>query len=138
IHGLHCSGVYPQARSIPVTGAGLPHLRCLKEKRNTKAQNKKARNKRISFGFSWFRDFVFFLFFLCVYFGKLARFSNKCAREAMSLRKSPSCRLSLGAWALLSGSSMPKRRAGAPPKSSARGPTKPMLPPQPMGTGSRL
>ena len=50
--------------------------------------------------------------------------------------KSPSCRLSFGAWALLVGSSMPRSRAGAPPNRSASGPTNPMLPPEPIATGS--
>ena len=41
----------------------------------------------------------------------------------------------MGAWALLSVSSMPSSRAGAPPNSSASGPTKPIEPPQPIAAG---
>ena len=53
----------------------------------------------------------------------------------MSFFQSPSWRLSFGAWALLAGSSMPSSSAGAPPNSSASGPTKPIVPPQPMAIG---
>src|SRR5207237_5654571 len=70
--------------------------------------------------------------------GRLPRLSNRWASEAISLRKSPSCRLSLGACAFDFGSSMPNSRAGAPPNSSASGPTKPMVPPQPIATGGFL
>src|SRR5262249_38524352 len=61
--------------------------------------------------------------------------SNRWAKDAVSLRKSPACRLSLGEWALDSGSSMPSKRAGGPPNNSAKGPTKPIEPPQPIATG---
>src|SRR5262249_54774061 len=70
--------------------------------------------------------------------GNFPKFSNKYASEAINFRQSASCKLSFGAWALLFGSSMPSSRAGAPPNNSASGPTKPMVPPQPIAAGSFL
>src|SRR5260370_6137419 len=67
--------------------------------------------------------------------GSVPSKSNRCASDAVSLRKSPACKLSFGAWALLSGSSMPSRSHGGPPERSANGPTKPIEPPQPIAAG---
>src|SRR5262249_22237559 len=68
--------------------------------------------------------------------GTLPSPSNRCTSEAISFFQSPSCRLSFGAWALLAGSSIPSNRAGAPPNNSAKGPTNPIVPSQPMASGS--
>ena len=46
--------------------------------------------------------------------GKFPRFVNKFASDRIRFFQSPSSRLSLGAWALPRGSSMPSSSAGAP------------------------
>ncbi len=50
----------------------------------------------------------------------------------------PRARLSFGACGLLVGSPRPKRSAGAPLYKSQSGPTKPMVPPEPMAIGFLL
>ena len=67
----------------------------------------------------------------------MPRLSNSLTSEFISFLKSPSCRLSFGAWAFDCGSSIPSKSAGAPPNSSASGPTNPIVPPQPIAIGSR-
>ncbi len=57
--------------------------------------------------------------------------------ERTAAWKSPRCRLSFSEWAAERGSSTPTSSAGTPPSAFTKGSTKPMLPPQPMASGSR-
>ncbi len=50
----------------------------------------------------------------------------------MHFIQSPRCRLSFSEWALQAGSSTPMRRQGTPPSRSAKGWTKPIVPPAPI------
>jgi hypothetical protein len=51
--------------------------------------------------------------------------------DFMAFSQSPRCTLSFSKWALQGGSSTTVRMQGAPPRRSAKGPTKPIEPPAP-------